>query len=521
MPRLYAPHYLWSNVHHPGPIIRAAPKLKRAPAAFLVDTTPPERYNEVGGWGTIAYVEEMGMPRLMRCKYCGTLQDEPAGPKICVQCGGPLAWEEAPGQPSYLRAQLELDQVSAPPDQVVERYLILTVHTPDTLFSGERARSVSGREALHFTAVLDVSGSMRGPKIEAAKRAVQDAVARLQEGDVFSLVCFSTSVHTVLQAEHVDAGLQGRVRSLVQELDAGGQTALCGGLEVGIASAAEARRATNLVLLLSDGQANVGETDVEAVGRRALAARAEGITVSTLGVGRDYNEALMAEIAIDGGGRFYHLADATQIAAYLSGELGEMTSLAARGVVATFELPPGTGLQPLSAAYPVHGHAVTLGDIPLSTSLEVVVRVLLPPQPGGARTPIAGTVNYRSPAGHALSTALNQVTVRYGAAGEALLPGVVRPVVRRVLEQMQAAGVLATAKAATRGAADAQREGEAALAHMRQYAALLGEEARELLEQDAQMLSAMALHSAPATRSKEATYAAMRLHRGSKDFDKA
>jgi len=461
------------------------------------------------------------MPRLMRCKYCGTLQDEPAGAKICAQCGGPLAWEEAPSQPSYLRAQLELDQVSALPDQVVERHLILTVDTPDALPPGERVQSVSGREALHFTAVLDVSGSMGGAKIEAAKRAVQDAVTRLQEGDVFSLVAFSTSVRTLLQAERVDAALQGRVRSLIQELSAGGQTALCGGLEEGIASAVAARRATNLVLLLSDGQANVGETDVEAVGRRALAARAEGITVSTLGVGSDYNEALMAEIAIDGGGRFYHLANATQIAAYLTGELGEMTSLAARGVVATFDLPPGTGLQPLSAAYPVQGHAVTLGDIPLSTSLEVVLRILLPPQPGGSRTPITGTIGYQSPGGHTLSTALNQVTVRYSAAGEAPLPGVVRPVVRRVLEQMQAAGVLATAKAATRGVDDARREGETAIAQMRQYAALLGEEeAQELLAQDAQMLSAMAA-PAPGVQAKEATFAAMRRQRGGKRFDKA
>ena len=460
------------------------------------------------------------MPRLMRCKYCGTLQDEPAGPKICAQCGGPLAWEEAPGERSYLRAQLELDQVSAAPDQVVERHLILTVETPDALLPEERVQSASGREALHFTTVLDVSGSMRGPKIEAAKRAVQDAVTRLQEGDVFSLVAFSTSVRALLQAERADADLPGRVRGLLQEVGAGGQTALCGGLEMGIASAVEARQATNLVLLLSDGQANVGETDVEAVGRRALTARAEGITVSTLGVGHDYNEALMAEIAIDGGGRFYHLADATQIAAYLTGELGEMTSLAARDVVAALELPPGTGLQPLSAAYPVHGYAVTLGDIPLSTSLEVVLRVLLPPQPGGARLPITGTVRYQSPAGHTLSAPLNRVTVRYGEAGEAPLPGIVRPVVQRVLEHMQAASVLVTSKAAARSAADARREGEAAVAQMRQYAALLGEEeAQAWLERDAQVLRAMASPAASGIQFKEATYAAMRRQRGSKDFD--
>jgi Ca-activated chloride channel family protein len=403
---------------------------------------------------------------------------------------------------------------------VVERHLILTLETPDALPPGERAQSVSGREALHFTAVLDVSGSMGGAKIDAAKRAVQDAVTRLQEGDVFSLVTFSTSVHALLQAERVDTALPGRVRGLLRELQAGGQTALCGGLETGIASAIEARRATNLVLLLSDGQANVGETDVEAVGRRALAARGEGITVSTLGVGHDYNEALMAEIAIDGGGRFYHLSDATQIAAYLTGELGEMTSLAARKVVVTFELPPSTGLQPLSAAYPVQGHAVTIGDVPLSTSLEVAMRVLLPPQPAGTRLPVTGRVDYQSPAGHALSTELNRVTVRYSVAGEAPLPGVVRPVVRRVLEQMQAASVLATSKAATRSAGEARRTGEAGVAQIRQYAALLGEEEAEaLVEQDAQLMRAMASPAPSDMRSKNALYAAMRRQRGSKDFD--
>ena len=60
--------------------------------------------------------------------------------------------------------------------------------------------------------------------------------------------------------------------------------------------AREKPQEVNLALLLSDGQANVGETDLEQIGSRALDAREHGITVSTLGVGRNYNEALMAEV---------------------------------------------------------------------------------------------------------------------------------------------------------------------------------------------------------------------------------
>jgi Ca-activated chloride channel family protein len=253
-------------------------------------------------------------------------------------------------------------------------------------------------------------------------------------------------------------------------------------------------------------------------------ARAKGVTVSTLGVGRDYNEALMAEIAIDGGGRFYHIADASQIAAYLTGELGEMASLAARNAVVSLVLPAGTSLQSLSAAYPVQRHRVSLGDIPVSTSLEVVLRVLLPPQPADARLPIDGTLSYQSPAGNALSTALNRVTVRYSRKrGFALTEGVVKPTVRRVLGHMQATGVLSTSRAATHGLREARRASEGAVDSLREYARLLGQdEAEEALAEGEQVLRFMAAPhtSASIAKAKEAMNDAMRRHRGSKDFDK-
>jgi Ca-activated chloride channel family protein len=468
------------------------------------------------------------MARLMRCKYCGTLQDEPPGAKICVQCGGELVWEDAVplARGSYVTAQLALDQIAAPAGQTTERHLVLTVETPDAVPQQEQVQTASGRNTMHFVAVLDVSGSMGGSKIKAAKQAVQDAVHRLQDGDIFTLVTFASDVRCTLSAKRVDANLRRVIKSALTEIRAGGQTALCGGLEQGIQQVTQAPQSTNLVLLLSDGQANVGETDVEAVGRRALEARGKGVTVSTLGVGRDYNEALMAEIAIDGGGRFYHLSDASQIAAYLTGELGEMASLAARNAVVTLDLPAGTNLQSLSAAYPVSGHDVSLGDIPVSTSLEVILRVLLPPQPAGSRLPIEGLLRYQSPAGSALTTTLNQVTVRYDLESAFdLTDGVVKPTVRRVLGQMQAAGVLSTSKAAARSPEKARQESKVALASMRAYAQLLGkdDEAEETLAKGEEILGFMA---APAptpeasARAKAATYGAVRRQRGSKDFDK-
>ena len=121
---------------------------------------------------------------------------------MCVQCGGELAFstddpwaEEGLAQKggSYVKAQLELDQVAAPDGQVVERHLIITVETSDVVPSDEQADTASGRQNLHFVVVLDTSGSMQGDKIDTAKKAVLQAVRRLVEGDVFSLVTFAAT----------------------------------------------------------------------------------------------------------------------------------------------------------------------------------------------------------------------------------------------------------------------------------------------------------------------------------------
>lgn len=463
------------------------------------------------------------MPRLMRCKYCGTLQDEPKGAKICVQCGGELVFEGelAPKTNTYIKAQLELDQVAAPAGQIVDRHLIITIETPDAVPNDEQAPTETGREPLNLVTVLDISGSMGGTKIQSAVEAVRQAVQRLHDGDLFSLVTFSTDVRCPLASRRIDAGFRRVIQSSLQEIRAGGQTALCGGLEMGIAQALIQPQKTNLVLVLSDGQANVGETDVEAIGRRAIEARAKGITVSTLGVGQDYNEALMAEIAIDGGGRFYHIADAAQISAYLSGELGEMASLAARHAAVALNLPAGTGIHPFSSAYPVQAHTLALGDIPLSTTLEVVVRLLLPPQPPGSRLAIDGELRYASPADHALVTPLNKVTVRYEKAAQFEFgAGAVKPIVRRVLSQMQATGVLSTARAAARSVDDARQQSGLQLATMSKYASLLGEdlEAEQMLAESRDVLGAMMMPSSSA-RAKAATHMAIKRQRGTKDFD--
>ncbi len=461
---------------------------------------------------------------LMRCLFCGLLQDEPKGVKACARCGGELAFEQKPpasAAGSYVRAQMELDQISAPSGQIVDRYLIITIETPSEIPDDEAAPTKSGREPVGFSAVLDISGSMRGAKIDTAKDAVRQAVRYLHDGDTFSLLTFAHKVQTVLEPTRVDRHLREKVDSALGQINAGGQTALCAGLEAGIEAALSKPSETNLVLLLSDGQANVGENNLEKVGARAYRAYQSEVITSTLGVGRDYNEALMVEIAVQGGGRFYHVRETHQIAPYVAGELGEVSALAARDTTLHLTLPAGTGLQTLSSAHTIgEQFTVNLGDVPLDTRLEVALRLLLPSQPPDSRLPIEGHLNYRSPANNNLSTQLNVVTLRFVPPHTFnQRAATVVPVVERVLGQMQARSVLGTTRVlALKGKAAADDQYRLDKAHIRTYASQLGDDvAQKLAEEQDHLYGTL---QADADVAKSSVSHAYRRQYSTKDFGK-
>lgn len=465
------------------------------------------------------------MSGLMRCTYCGLLQDEPKGVKVCARCGGELEYESPlpPDKETYVQVQMELDQVAAPAENNVERYLLVTIRTPKEVPPEEEAPTKSGRPPLNFGAVLDVSGSMQGDKIRKAKSAVRQAVQYLRDGDVFSLVTFSHEVQCPFEPSPVGAGTYEAVKSALDEIWAGGTTALCSGLEAGIEKAAARKQETNLVLLLSDGQANVGETDLELIGQRAYRAREQGDIVSCLGIGLDYNEALLAEIATQGGGRFYHVARAGQIPTYLAGELGEVAMLAARDVKLHLDAPAEATLIPLSAAYPLQQGGreavVSVGDIPCDSELEIPLRLALLGQPAGSKLSIEGTLSFRSPAGHDLERAVNRVTVRF-VARDAFekREGLVLPVAERVFAQMRPASVLGVARAMATRPQEADRQADAALDRLRAYAELLGTQRAEE-EMGTVHAQFSSLRATPAA-SKATVAAAFRRIRASKDFDK-
>ncbi|RLC21272.1 MAG: hypothetical protein DRH93_12075 [Deltaproteobacteria bacterium] len=195
------------------------------------------------------------------------------------------------------------------------------------------------RPPVNLALVLDQSGSMNGTKIEQAKAAAIEALTRLGLQDVFSVVVYDTNVHTIVPAQNA-RNIQGIIRT-IKQIHAGGSTALFGGVSQG---AAEIRK--NLendyihrIVLLSDGLANVGPRMPDDLGRLGAALLKENISVTTIGVGTDYNEDLMARLAQKSDGNTYFVESGYDLPRIFSAELGDVLNVVAKRVNVTITLP--------------------------------------------------------------------------------------------------------------------------------------------------------------------------------------
>lgn len=198
------------------------------------------------------------------------------------------------------------------------------------------------RSPLNLAIVLDRSGSMSGAKLEQAKQAAALLVDRLDPEDVLSLVVYESEVEVVVPSARLGER-RSEIRRLIERIETGGSTALYGGVEEGSRQLREflAKERINRVLLLSDGIANVGPSDNRSIADLGKRIAREGMSVTTIGLGSDYNETLMTALAEASDANYYHIADVETLPEVFEKELGELQSIVAREVVIEIRCPEG------------------------------------------------------------------------------------------------------------------------------------------------------------------------------------
>ncbi|GGN90101.1 hypothetical protein GCM10010112_75210 [Actinoplanes lobatus] len=168
--------------------------------------------------------------------------------------------------------------------------------------------------------VLDRSGSMSGGRLDGAKSALTGLVDRLDPRDHFGLVVFDDRVDVVVPARRLTD--KAAAKRAIAGVEARNSTDLSGGYLRGLQ---EARRVAGpagaTVLIISDGHANAGITDPEALARIAAEAYTHGVTTSTLGFGLGYDERIMSAIARGGSGNEHFAEEPDTAIALIAGEV--------------------------------------------------------------------------------------------------------------------------------------------------------------------------------------------------------
>jgi len=187
---------------------------------------------------------------------------------------------------------------------------------------------------VHLVYLVDTSGSMHSPdKIGLAQKSLKMLTSTLRQGDTVALCTYAGSVREVLAptgAEH-----RGRILSAIADLEAGGSTAMESGLALAydLADRTFISGHENRVVVLSDGDANVGASSHEQILATIDKQRRKGITLSTVGFGMgNYKDTMMEQLADRGDGNYTYIDSPEQARRVFSEQVGSMLEVIARDV---------------------------------------------------------------------------------------------------------------------------------------------------------------------------------------------
>jgi Ca-activated chloride channel family protein len=232
-----------------------------------------------------------------------------------------------------VRLRVELDRTVLPAD-TPERTII------KVSLEGARLARPESRPPVNLALVIDRSGSMSGQKIAKAREAALEALDRLAADDYVSVIVFSSGARTLVPAQRVGDGRE--IAQAIRTITADGDTALYAGVNQGAAELRkhlDEKRYVPRLLLLSDGQANQGPSTPDDLGRLGAGLLKEGISVTTVGLGLDFNEDLMTQLARRSDGNNYFVENSADLPRIFKTELGDVLNVVARMATITVEFP--------------------------------------------------------------------------------------------------------------------------------------------------------------------------------------
>ena len=241
----------------------------------------------------------------------------------------------------------------------------------------------AGRIPVNLAFVIDRSGSMAGDKIRKAREAAIQGIRALRPEDRFAVVAYDDHVDVVVPSSLATPEARAAAEERVAGIGDRGSTDLHAGWLAGCEEIGRALRddAVGRCLLLTDGLANQGITSPDEIASRVAALRQRRVSTSALGVGSDFDESLLAQVAEAGGGNFHFIEGASQIPEFMGAEVGEALAITARDVVLVVEAGEGALVESLNdfpCTRQANAWRIEVGSLFGGQMLDPVLRLTLP-----------------------------------------------------------------------------------------------------------------------------------------------
>ncbi|TKD06623.1 vWA domain-containing protein [Polyangium fumosum] len=200
----------------------------------------------------------------------------------------------------------------------------------------------SARKPVHLVYLVDTSGSMEAAdKIPLAKRSLKLLTSSLKKGDTVALCTYAGNVREVLAPTGIEE--KDKIFRAIDDLSASGSTAMASGIELAykLAERTLVKGHVNRVIVLSDGDANVGPTSHEQILDMIGRHKEKGITLSTVGFGTgNYKDTMMERLADKGDGNYAYIDSEVQAKRVFQDQLSGMLEVIARDVKIQVEFDP-------------------------------------------------------------------------------------------------------------------------------------------------------------------------------------
>jgi len=198
------------------------------------------------------------------------------------------------------------------------------------------------RKPVHLVYLVDTSGSMQAAdKMGLAKQSLKLLTGSLQKGDTVALCTYAGSVREVLAPTGIND--KDKIFAAIENLSAGGSTAMSSGIQLAyqLAERTQVKGHVNRVIVLSDGDANVGPTSSDEILAMIGRYKDKGITLSTVGFGSgNYKDTMMERLADKGDGNYAYIDSEVQAKRVFQDQLSGMLEVIARDVKIQVEFDP-------------------------------------------------------------------------------------------------------------------------------------------------------------------------------------